>query len=656
MNASVAYRVHVALMMHHFSTCWMTRTLLPSTFVLVFYCFAAIDVLAQVRSGPANPAGYEDRCLPGNIPFSEPKVVRSENGLLEMVLFVDIFRYEGAYSFTTRLYNGTFPGPTLAVMPGDKISILLINNLGGDQAIDDWDAYTFHSPNTTSLHLHGLHIDPKNNSDFIFEGVGPGKSKLYQYSVPEDHYPGAHWYHAHYHGSTAFHVMGGLAGALIVDNPEGWLPEEYASLVWHTAVLQVIRADAAKAGFLATSYEIGNLVNPDFDQCEFQYSTSDSIYVVNGIYQPKVSMEVGEYRVFRLVHAIADVFALEIVMSDQEACSIWTLSKDGVYFDKAVKEHVVFLWSGNRADVLIMCSEPGNYTLLSNGTSQDNDWFFYIDTMKTRTSTNLIYFNIEPSSIERQDVAFDQVAFPPKPSYLQDLVNINASDIAGVLDLQGDFTLLSINGNRFSGATNYSYFLDYGKIYEFNLLSDNYTHPMHLHVNHFQIVNISLYREIGNYNEQWEYEHSQFLWNVGEWRDTVPIVAGYRITVRFRTDAWWGPMIYHCHYLPHADRGMMTVMYINPPEEDEVDRLGDLSPNTNRSYVDGNFNAENNDDATDYQSDEFLDLGEFKFDLEDSLDYQESHNTESPEQSEQPVPYATTETLFDDETLLEDNN
>ena len=35
---------------------------------------------------------------------------------------------------------------------------------------------------------------------------------MFNYLINETHYPGSHWYHAHWHGSTALHVNGGLYG------------------------------------------------------------------------------------------------------------------------------------------------------------------------------------------------------------------------------------------------------------------------------------------------------------------------------------------------------------------------------------------------------------------------------------------------------------
>jgi FtsP/CotA-like multicopper oxidase with cupredoxin domain len=295
-----------------------------------------------------------------------------------------------------------------------------------------------------------------------------------------------------------------------------------------------------------------------------------SVYTVNGLYEPYLTMEVGEYRVLQLIHAIGDVYSLELVLSDPEACSMWTIGKDGVFFEHAVREHVIFMWSASRVDVLVSCSKAGNYSLLSNGSDYANAWFYNVEDGSTRISQNIIFFHIVESTVEaRQEVRFDEVIFPPKPIYLQDLVNLNESEIAQTIDIVGNYDLLSLNGDRFINATSYSYFLELGQIYQLNLYADNYTHPMHLHINHFQIVQVSPTGDLGDFNQDWQVEHSEFLWNVGEWRDTIPTVAGYRISVRFRADTWSGPMLYHCHYLPHADHGMMMILYINHPNDED---------------------------------------------------------------------------------------
>ena len=98
-------------------------------------------------------------------------------------------------------FNGTSPGPTLRVRPGDELAVRLTNRL--DQP--------------TNLHTHGLRVSPQGNSDNPFLRVDPGTSFDYLIRVPTDHPPGTHWYHPHHHGTVADQVSGGLAGALIVD-------------------------------------------------------------------------------------------------------------------------------------------------------------------------------------------------------------------------------------------------------------------------------------------------------------------------------------------------------------------------------------------------------------------------------------------------------
>jgi FtsP/CotA-like multicopper oxidase with cupredoxin domain len=341
------------------------------------------------------------------------------------------------------------------------------------------------------------------------------------------------------------------------------------------------------------STEIGNVVNPDFETCPVDEQSQTSVYMVNGLYEPYLNLKTGEYRVLQLIHAIGDVFSLELVLSDPDSCSMWTIAKDGVFFDKAVREHVVFMWSATRIDLLISCSKAGNYSLLSNGTDTANSWFYNVEDGSTRITQNIMFFHVEDTlSKVFEEKSFDMIEFPPKPFYLQNLVDLNESEMDQIIDIVGDYDLLSLNGDRFINATTYSHFLDLGKVYQLNLYADNYTHPMHLHINHFQIAKIEPTGALGQFNQKWQVEHSEFLWNVGEWRDTIPTVAGYKISVRFRADTWSGPMIYHCHYLPHADHGMMMILYIRHPD----------NGNSTVPAIPFNVNSEDNESNLEYQN------------------------------------------------------
>lgn len=124
-----------------------------------------------------------------------------------MTLSVDAARFQGPVSFNTRLYDASFPGPTLRIKPGDNVRVLLRNLLGPNIDQDTYTDNTLHTPNTTNLHTHGLHISPHMpHDDVLMMSVEPGQENAYFYEILSEHYPGSFFYHPHDHGSTFVQV------------------------------------------------------------------------------------------------------------------------------------------------------------------------------------------------------------------------------------------------------------------------------------------------------------------------------------------------------------------------------------------------------------------------------------------------------------------
>src|ERR1041385_713289 len=121
-------------------------------------------------------------------------------------------------TITAMVYNGSLPGPTLHVYPGDRLEINLINNLN----------------EPTNVHFHGFHVSPANNSDNIFLEVAPGKTQHYTVYIPKDHPLGTDWYHPHLHGLTYSQVSEGLTGLLIVEGLQKLLPKPLQNITTHT--------------------------------------------------------------------------------------------------------------------------------------------------------------------------------------------------------------------------------------------------------------------------------------------------------------------------------------------------------------------------------------------------------------------------------------
>ena len=94
-------------------------------------------------------------------------------------------------------YNGQIPGPVLRANVGDKVRIVLKNDL----------------PESTSIHLHGLRVP--NSMDgvdpYTQPAVKPGESFTYEFTALE---PGVGMYHSHHDAQVQ--IPNGLAGAIII--------------------------------------------------------------------------------------------------------------------------------------------------------------------------------------------------------------------------------------------------------------------------------------------------------------------------------------------------------------------------------------------------------------------------------------------------------
>jgi len=105
----------------------------------------------------------------------EPAVLASRGGTLDVALVAAPGAPLAGQGSLGWGYNGTSPGPTLRVHPGDLLRVRLVNGLN----------------QPTNLHTHGLHVAPQANSDNPFVTVAPGAFFDYAYRLPADH-PGRH--------------------------------------------------------------------------------------------------------------------------------------------------------------------------------------------------------------------------------------------------------------------------------------------------------------------------------------------------------------------------------------------------------------------------------------------------------------------------------
>lgn len=188
--------------------------------------------------------------------FREPVTLASKDGVLEVRLISHqgtatldtvakpvedflLYGYEvikGTASDGKMSASNPYPAPTLQVFPGEKLIVHMDNALTGLTISD------FFSPQYTpiggtvptypiqltsapiNLHVHGLHVSPKGNSDNVMLHIPAGMSNTYEYDVPKNMPQGAYWYHSHLHTLTSAQTYSGLAGILAIGRVDGNLP------------------------------------------------------------------------------------------------------------------------------------------------------------------------------------------------------------------------------------------------------------------------------------------------------------------------------------------------------------------------------------------------------------------------------------------------
>ena len=132
----------------------------------------------------------------GNQPLA-PRIV---NGVKVFELTAAEIQWETAPDqFVAALaYNGQVPGPQIRVTEGDRVKVVLKNQL----------------KQSTAIHFHGLELpNDQDGVPFITQPpVKPGETYTYEFTVPN---AGSHMYHSHH--NSAYQVGLGLLGAFIVE-------------------------------------------------------------------------------------------------------------------------------------------------------------------------------------------------------------------------------------------------------------------------------------------------------------------------------------------------------------------------------------------------------------------------------------------------------
>jgi len=409
------------------------------------------------------------------------------------------------------------PGPTVMVQPGDRLLINLKNNLEVPLGAEASNNYQL--PNTTNLHVHGLHVSPSAPADEVFFTiVGPSESSLYDYKILKDHSPGIYWAHPHHHGSTVVQGGAGAACALIVADPPGFLSEQLEKMQDHILMLQNLPfALLEKAASLSG------------DQL-FESSSPQDLWLVNGAEGPSLTMKTTEWHRLRLVMAgVSNWLYLSF-----GSCEVALLAKDGIYIDDFPRwiQHVS-LPPGGRAEVVTRCPKGGH--LVASSTSPGAGVASYVGTL----------FSINATEAGPKDFleALEPWSPPNRPQYLQNLRgDLTVPDCSCKTPMGLGNSTRSIDGHLYHGPKAYLHQWPRDAVVEREISGIN-KHSFHQHTWPFQLQQTPA----GN----------DPYFKAGDWHDTYQNVLDSKATVRFSTVDFHGTEVVHCHALSHSDQGMI---------------------------------------------------------------------------------------------------
>jgi len=529
---------------------------------------ATIDM---VRAGIP---GSGDSILYGNLPLysnSQPPAPPSPGKVESNPL-----NFAAAYQYT--LSDGTvlpaqFPGVTLKLNQGDTLKLNISNSLGDPNSAPMPPEGAL----TTNFHTHGLFVSPLGDGDNVYRGMNPDNSYTTSVTVPDYQPSGVDWYHVHYHGYSADQVYAGLAGVMQIGDPlDSWpqyLGKYDEKILSFTLANKQEQADGSLMladpinipirSYGYNAYAGGALVN------QFQ------VYV-NGQFNPTMTIKPGETQIWTMVAPVRNG-SFNFGITDANGLNGWqttVLSYDGTDLNSVptayqanlpttyVKNGMLALDPGARITVAVTApTTPGTYYLVDNVNQNQ----------KSQQSQNPAQLPFSLMSI----VVAGEASTEPVPVFTP--TGTTPDVYTAIPDQQRNFAFsfdqTGPNGSRSFKINGYTFpngpivSIQAGEVEEWTLTNSSTSdHPFHVHQNRFAVISI---------NGQDVSTTGTGTYPYVSMRDTVNIPAnGGKVVIRFRVSPIAGKYVFHCHILPHEDKGMMMSVIAGPNADQLRQALG----------------------------------------------------------------------------------
>lgn len=388
----------------------------------------------------------------------------------------------------------------------------------------------------TNVHWHGLIIPPLMDGH-PEQAIPAAGTFAFQFDINQR--AGLYWYHPHAMGSTAAQVFKGLGGLFIVTDDE----ETALNLPGGDRQIPLVIQDKRFGADGSLRYA------PTSDEVMSGYF--GKTVLVNGTLSPFVSVATGWYRLRVLNGSTARIYNLAL----SSGAEMILVGSDAGLLAKPEKIRTLLLSPGERADILIDFSAVGVGT----------DVFLKSDPFEGAGSQGKSGFDILRFNVDRKVTdpfvlprTLSTIA-PPDPSSATRTRTFGIGNRAG--EAMKDMKDMKGMGDGSSGNAMGEMHVINGKSYDLKRIDETLKagvierwvfdnsegdepHPMHIHGVHFQIL-----ERVGGRNAVMASETG--------WKDTVLLLPKEKVSVLFRTPAFPGKYVMHCHNLEHEDSGMM---------------------------------------------------------------------------------------------------
>jgi FtsP/CotA-like multicopper oxidase with cupredoxin domain len=510
-------------------------------------------------------------------------------------------------------YEGSFPGPTIEVRRGQRLSVAWRNELSGDYPLVAVEApNATPSPSTrpgrdgaepiqavadlepwTVVHLHGARTDGGNDG-WPENAVSPGNAQLAEY--PNDQAATALWYHDHAMAVTALNVMTGLAGMYLIRDAE----EDALRLPHGAHEIPLIIADrnldTAADGRL-TGQLLHKVVRVSAEP-KVDLPFTGPFTLVNGVIWPYLEVEPRWYR-FRVLNASnARIFRLALV--DEAGVPVtgaaYQIGTDGGLLPAPVPVDQLTLAPAERADLLIdFSAHRGGALRLVNtltpapvpdvmqfrvGTHPVRDRFV-LPSRVSPSFTRLTHDNLPEPHGHRWVALTAPGGQTPHPELwelreIEDAATATEPTVT-VTDAAGVTRVFERASTSFSGALNFLVEAQGWEQWNFLNLGGP-THPMHIHLIQFQAVRRHAYAVSTTTDGNGITRVTAAFSGAGTldpneegWKDVIRVGGGQLVSVAGQFGGGTGRYVYHCHLLEHEDEGMMRPFVVMPASVMELD-------------------------------------------------------------------------------------